>query len=415
MNRMRWPSWPLLVAGVFALALLSQCVLTVPAARAATDGVVTGTVTNATTNAPVQNATVTLARFASQTSTESVDVTATTDVDGTFAFHDLDTADGFAYMAIVEYAGVTYRSGMLLLSASPTLAAELTVFDTTTDASVLSASSRGIIVTGIDAELGIMTVTDVTSFEVSGNRIYIGAEANRTAIFTVPADALQVSPRPGFDFGSPIIEGNVVFATGPIPPGMSTASINYELPYTGARRALDIVGDTPTAFLQVLLPEALADGNLGLEGPTGLIGGDIIELGEASYARWAFPDLAQGDDVAITITGLPRPEIAQRSLRTLTPLIVAIAVVVCAAALTIYALRSRRLSRADIVTGAGAGAEQTTALRIERERIANELRALEAAWQAGDVDEDRYRDERLLILQELRTAARLERQSAQQG
>ncbi len=411
MNRMRWPSWPLRLAGIFALALLSQCLLIVPAAQAATDGVVTGTVINATTDAPLENATVTLARFASTTSIESVDVTATTDADGTFTFADLDTADGFRYMAAVEYSGVVYRSSILDLTAAPTLSVDLTVYDTTTDASVLSALSRGIIVTGIDEELGIMTVTDVTAFEVSGNRTYIGAEASRTAIFTVPADALQVSPRPGFDFGSPIIENNVVFATGPMLPGSSTASIDYELPYTGARRSLDIVGDTPTAFLQVLLPEALADGDLSLEGPTGLIGGDTLELGDAAYARWAFPELAQGDDISLTITGLPRPEVAQRSLRTLTPLLVAIAIVIAAAALTVYALRSRRLTRSGVSEGPG----QTEALRIERERIANELRSLETAWQAGDVDEDRYRDERLLILQELRTAARLERQSAEPG
>lgn len=395
---------------LFAIALLVISAAFVPiAARAETNGQIRGTITNGTTGEPLAGATVTASRFDQQptggTLPESVDVETTTDESGQYAFDGLDTSGGLVYAVSVTHVGVLYSSGMVRINESPEQTADITVYETTSDQTAITFASRGVLLNAIDREAGAATVTDVFSIENTGDRTVVPGDDGRTLRFSIPANAAEVGPRPGFDFGTPSLEGSTVFATSPVRPGVSNpASFNYTIPYSGSSFEISLVADYPTTDLRILLPvDAEGQGPRVTSDSLQLLDNGVVPIGDLNYHVWSTGALEAGDTVSLRLVDLPRTSADNRGLRTVEPAAIAVAALLAAAGAAAWVVTRRRLSEPRPVTVAPVLAETLDARRAV---LTDELRALEAAHDAGTVDDDEYRRTRRLILEDLRRISR---------
>ena len=384
------------------LILFALFAIASPAA-AQENGVVTGTVLNATTGEPEAGVEVTLSQFADQTGQNSVDTTTTTGDDGTFRFDGLDTTDGLAYAVSSRFMGVLYATTMILLSETPEQQADVTVYETTTDQSAVSIPTRGLIVSGIDRETGQLSITDAYTFEVAGNHTVVEGGDGYSVRFPVPENVEEITPRPGFNFGTARIEETDVLVATPLLPGQTNASLDYTFKYTEDDIDIPIPAAYPTGSIQILVPADLEDGEIAISADgLPLLDGGVVAISERDYHVWTVSNLQPEATMTLTISGLPSPP-AARQLSTLEPAILAGLALLAAASITGWLVYSRGLHKQRPVVLAPAAAAP---LDVRREQLSTDLRDLEARWQAGDLDEATYRTTRHTILDDLRRISR---------
>ena len=394
---------------LIAFVLLALMGGLVPAAAAETNGRISGTVTNGTTGQPLAGATVTASRFDQQPSggnmPQSVDVTTATATDGSYPFEGLDTSDGLVYAISVNYQGVLYSSGMVQISSTPEQTSDISVYETTPDQSAITLSSRGLLLNAVDRETGAATITDVFSFDNTGNMTVVAGDDGRTLRFSVPSNAAEVGPRAGFDFGTPSLEGTTVYATSPLRPGVANpASFNYIIPYSGSSFEITIAADYPTDDLRILLPaDADGAGGGGAGGPRQVLDQGVVPIGGGRCPALAPRPLAAGDSLSLRFVDLPATSAENRGLSTIEPAVIAIIALLAAAATAGWVVSRRKLYAPRPVVVAPVLAET---LDARRAALTDELRGLEAAHAAGDVEEEAYRTSRRMILEDLRRISR---------
>ncbi len=384
------------------LSLLAISSLALPA-RAQDGGLVTGTVRNETTGEPVAGIDVTLSKFADQTGTNSEDTTTTTDADGSFRFDGLDTSDGLAYAVSTRYLDVLYSTSMILLSAEAEQQADLIVYETTTDQSAISIPTRGLIVSGIDPETGLLAITDAYTIEVDGNLTVVEGADGYSLRFPVPLTVDEITPRPGFDFGTARIEESSVLVTTPLKPGQTNAGLDYEFRYTGSTVDVPVEFGYPTGALQILIPTSLRDSEVVVDAVDApLLDGGTVSINDRDYHVWSASGLEPGATLSLTFSGLPEPPTSNR-LSTVEPAILAGLALLAASALTGWVVVSRGLHKPRPVVLAPAAAAP---LDERRESLSSDLRRLEARWNAGEIDEGAYSASRRRILEDLRRISR---------
>lgn len=368
---------------------------------AATDGSITGAVTNATTGEPLAGATVVLSRFTSPT--ESTDSETTTDAAGRYTFAGLDTADNIVYVTSVRHAGVIYASGMLRLSAGQSVVADLTVYETTTDQSAVRVASRGIVLTEVDRETGAITCLDIFAIAFDSDRTLVQGDDGRTLRFPIPANASEVTPGTGFSFGAPSIDGSTVFATGPLYPGETTATLTWIVPYDGDQIDIELANAYPTGSIRVLVPQDGSVPDAITVNGDGFIDDGTVTIGEVEYRVWSVDLNESTSTAAFAFRSLPAFEREMNRLRTREPLLVVIVATAAAAAVTVWVIRRRNLFRPRPVVVAPQAAAQ---LEEHRAALVERLRGLEAEHAAGARDDASYAGERRAILLELRAISR---------
>ncbi|RIK45926.1 MAG: hypothetical protein DCC58_04915 [Chloroflexi bacterium] len=387
--------------------LVVVCALMLPAvlplaARGANDGEVNGTVTNGTTGTVVAGIEVVLTRFTSPT--EFTETTTTTDSAGRFSFSGLDTAAGFVYVASATFDNQIYASGMIRISDNPVQVADITVYATTTDQSGITVVSRGLVLTTVDPDASTLTFLDVFALNFESDRALVQGDDGRTVRFPVPATALEVSPVQGFNFGSPGIEGAVVYSTAPLFPGESTATLTWIAQYENDSIDISFANAYPTGSIRVLVPVQWQEGTRPLVvSGDGVVDGGVVTLGTTEYRVWNRDGVAANQIVNLTFQGLPRATVASNRLRTAEPLIIVLVIVSAGAALTAWVVRSRGLQQPRPITVAASAAAP---LAARREELVNQLRALEEAHTAGALDPNAYTHDRRAILVELRSISR---------
>jgi hypothetical protein len=360
-------------------------------------------ITNQTTGEPVADATVTLSRFASQ-APESVDVTTTTDADGRYRFDNVETGDGFVHAVSLNYRGVLYSSGMIRMNETPNATADVAVFETTTSQAALSISTRGLILTGANPQTGMVSITDVLTFENSGDQTIVEDDDGRTLRISVPESSSQVSLRPGFNFGTASVEGATVFATTPIPPGDTNPSLDYTIPYSDTNLSFELTSDYPTEALRILVPVSDDFSDITVRSGGGLLlDGGIVQIGDGDFHVWTGGNIPSDDTLELVFEGLPEPIAERDELRTIEPAAIAFIALLAASGVTAWLVSQRGLMRPRPVAVAPAAA---ATLQARRDELADELRFIEGQHAEQRIDEAAYQTERRAILEELRSISR---------
>lgn len=372
-----------------------------------TNGTVTGTVKNGTANGgSVASLTVTLQRF--QRMNDVQNFTTTTGDDGSFSFSGLAVASDEAYLAVITYKDVEYTSDAIFLSNDPNGKAEITVYETTTDPSVLSLTSRGVVISGTDPKTGVLSMLEVLAIDISGDHTYVGAD-NAVLKIALPPNAAQVSPQPGFNFGDPRFEnGSVLVTTGAITPGSHSAMIAYTVPYTDSTATLNIGTAMPTKTFHALVK----DGTYTISSPS-LKDDGTVNLGTDKFRVLTVDNPAAGDTIALNVSGLPKPETGGIS-RTLLYVGIGAGVALAAAAGLIFlTIQRRKRATPQPATAAPVAsapvpdpAAKTANLEDERLGLAAELNELDDRHAAGTIEDEDYESRRGEILEQLRGISR---------
>jgi hypothetical protein len=297
------------------LVLGPMLLIQAPTAAQTSDGVLTGVVTNATIEQPVAGLEVALSKF---DSTGFLDgLTTTSADDGTFRFEGLDTTDGLVYAASVSYRNVVYSSGMIQFDEGPEQQTEVLVYETTLDQGIVQLQSRGLILTGVSAADGIVSMLDVFVLQNNSALTLAPDDEAHTVRFPVPRNALDVTPLPGFNFGTPNIEGATVFATTPFQPGEQTATLGYTVPYTGTRLTIEVANVYPTAEVRLLVPVNLPEGIAAITiAGAGITEAGVVDVGSEEYRLYFGPANAQpGTRLRFTYQSLPESAVQPPSPR----------------------------------------------------------------------------------------------------
>ena len=373
-----------------------------PADEEETTGRVFGTVANGTEGgSEVAGLEVELTRFVGMDPVE--EYTATVEDDGSYEFTDLPITQGEAYLATVEYEGIEFGSGMILLTQDPEAERDITVYEQTDDSSVLRIISRGVVIAGADEDEGMIEILEIIALENESDRVYIGDENGEVLRLAVPSNATDIRPEPGFNFGQMHVDGDVLVSTGSVNPGSHNPMLSYYIPYEGTSGSFSLGTAMPTNTLRVLVEEGTYDISSDSLDPAGQ-----AQVGDNDYDVLAVDQPVVGNTVTVRVSGLPRENWnLPVDMSTFLASIAAGVGLVIGAVLIYQVVQRRQLAAtADgtAVTGDGSDLDEMSADELEKERLelASELNRLDADYERGDLDEDTYKSERDEILNELR-------------
>jgi hypothetical protein len=359
-----------------------------PQAPVAGSGVITGTVVNGTTGQPVPDLPVLLGIMDGSTVVE--ERSATTDAEGVYRFEGLSTEPGLVYVARAEYpAGIPYSSAVASFSADqPTLHLPIEVFDTTTDGSAIWAERVHFIV---EFAAGRALIAEMVVFSLGGNRTYIG-DGTGVLRFTLPAGAQEVVISDDEGSGRYRHTNGGFVDTWPLPPGQFVRQIlfRYALPYSGDTLQLDRTLAYPIRNINVLISDP---GGGSAQGPTlKVTSGQLMDEGVRQTPSGRF--------ISLVGQNLPANHSIQISIANLSALTArgvvsapmgleraSLAIAVSAVALIAVVVAARPLWRRRVSSASQVASHA-------RDSLIDALARLENAYEAGEVSEAAYRDQR---------------------
>lgn len=261
----------------------------------------TGKVTHSTGKAPPQGLKVVLQGYDSMT--PAWEATAEVGADGTYQFKDVELVSGRVFVASLSYQNVEFSSATVHssdLGASPTVDLPITITDSSTDASVLTAQRAHIFL----------------DFTVDG-RIQVAelfVVINPTENAIVPAD----SKTPGLLFDLPAGAANLQFQDGELggrfiltpngfgdllevlPKAMHQVLFGFDLPYDKNKSIIKIPFTLPVDSVVVMAP---ADG-VTLESPSLRASGQR-QIDNTNINLFSGSNFAKGSVLELTVSGLP--------------------------------------------------------------------------------------------------------------
>ena len=295
---------------------------------------------------------------------QRVDLADTTDATGAFAFTDLAPDTAMVFAVSTEHGGVEYVSDLLRFGPFfHELETELVVYDTTDDLGGVHLLGHHFIIEAIPGAPSTV-VTEVMAISNPGRRAVHGGEV---LTFPLPEGARSVEGFDGFE-GVHAAHGEVHLDR-PLPPGTTEGAFRYLLP---ADDPVTVTGTMvlPTSEITVLVAPVGAE----VEG-AGLQPLGEIDLGTIRCDRYSVPIPAHvGGSFRVTVS-VPQPLMGAPYVITGAFLVAFITLV----------LTRGRLGMP--VAGPGPEARR---LAAERDRHLQEIVALEARRDAGQLDPDAF-------------------------
>ena len=313
----------------------------------------------------------------------------TVDEDGIFRFSNLVSGPGLSYR-VVANAGV-YTPSIDMGGVENWSNVRINIYNPTTSLEDINLDSYVLMVPSIDAkgrQAGILTVINVNN---TGDRIWMPNidDPNLTGLdllrFNLPAGftdlAVESELPPGY-----ILEIDTGFAmTNPIPPGASAILVSYIISYEAD--GFDFTLKLPYGADQVrmLLPE-----DAGLIKTAQLGSLESVVVADNVFNSLEGTSFAVDEQISVSFTGLPQPT-ALQSLsdffegRTYVIIIIWVVGIVLLAILG-YALYSSRKS-----SDLSSEDDDEFASRTD---IVAEIAVLDEEYEANNIDEDDYNDQR---------------------
>ena len=361
------------------------------------NGTLTGQVMNGTTMQPQGNLTVTLRAI--QDSGEVENWTTQADSTGRFAFDHLPTDHTMFYLAETEYNHITYRSSdpAVFTPNSITTTLTLNVYDTTTDPTAVSIGQLHVIL-GFAPDAA--NVVQLVILNNSGNRAYIGQNGQSFA-FSLPTNAINVDFQEDTP-GSRFVSTATGYAdTAPVVPGENNIplAIRYDVPFSADTLTIAIPIPTNAASVNVLLPD---QGATLTSDQAQLM--DTRAIQGQNYQIFSGTNLKQGDTLTLHLSNLSQLTFTAPSSSTeagaapsdqnwLRWLVLGLGGLAVIAAGVIYPLlRSRAVTPA---------APDYNDPQVGREKLLLALARLDEVFEAGQLDEQVYRQARARYKAEL--------------
>ena len=374
-----------LTSAAAAVTILGGSLLVGSDAAAAPTGTIEGRVLNESTGRPQPGVRLTLTSGTESGEGEIVG-TVRSDGRGRYSFDDLPTGEDRFYALDARFDGGLFAGRPIALpsdtSESPVIESTLRVWDTTTEPGVMAISSDRMFVVQDGESVGVIeSVTFVnTSTEayIGRGSGMIGDDASGASFaFALPRGATEFNP---FDSSLDIPEIVQVdqgfAATIAIPPGEHKTTYSYRVPGGGGSFDLSRPVLYPTLELSIYAADPLEIRSNRLVGEEG------IELEGKSYELWRTQETIEAGDPLQALA------VATGSVPLLPFALGAVALVSLGG---LAAVILRRRPRAATVPEVD-----------DRERLLEEVAVLDLAYEAGEIEKNRWDDERALLLDRIR-------------
>ena len=358
-------------------------------------GVISGTVVNGTTGAKMPNLDVELAIF-DQTSMLEQRSTQT-DAAGFFRFTELPTDASLQFAGRVEYPqGIPNGSDFVAFEAGKSeLNLPVSVFDTTTDPSGVRADRVHFI---LDFNSGLAQIAELMVFSLDGNRSYVG-DGSGVLRFTLPAGAQDLQIDGDTKDGRFQTTADGFVDRLPMPPGQSVRQVlyHYTLPYSGDSLEFARTLPYPAANVNALISdvgEVVASDQMANQG--------VRQTQQGNFYNLAGQNLPAGQPITIRLSKLSSaagagvaPATTASGGTTINRLLlwVLIGLAAAGAAVLVFLPIARRRT-APAATGHGS-----------RDELVDALARLDMAYEAGELSEAAYREQRLRLKAQLRDLA----------
>jgi mono/diheme cytochrome c family protein len=368
-----------------ALVVTPAAPPTAPASQGT--GTVSGQVTHASGQALPEGLEVLLRGFDDMnivyTQTTSIDA------DGLYQFSDVEMPAGRAFLATIEYEQATYGSDIGMVEEGQ-LAIDLpiTVYATTTDASILRADRLHLFFEFIDEK----TVRVIELYIISNptdKTLVPPAPGEASVSFSLPEGATNLEFQDGALGGRYIALPGGFGDTVSIRPGSGSYETlyAYSMPYD-RKLDLKLKAPMPVDAVVILVPE----GQIKLKSDQ-LQDGGTRDVQGIQYHTYSGSLLAAGAELAMTLTGRPKsgtPSLAQTSN---TDLVIGLSVfglaLVLAGGWMYWRTRSATLEDEQEPRPMAASEPEESA-----ETIMDAIIALDELYQAGKLPEDAYQQRR---------------------
>lgn len=388
--------------GVIALIALAWMAFPTPRAwaQATGQGKVEGQIVNGTKDAKpttTANLDITLLTL-QQGASGMITTTGKTDTNGKFAFTNLQTISTTGYAVTTNYGGVDYFSDLLIFTSpnSTTLPAEITIFESTTDPTVVKVTQTHLIV---DVQAPWLSIQQIVAFENSSDRVYIGKQLAGPHRATLTLPLLPKAINVEFDdpnVGQTVLEGDGVMTyTLPIGPGKDQVVYQYAVPFTPPTYDLNILLPYDTARVGIfmidvgatiqstqLLPTAAPMNSVQGAPKFIAVAGEKFAAGTTIQAKFnnlpaTTPQSGSGTAPAVAITD---------NTQMIGLAVLGFAIVAAVILLALPMLRRRQ--------AAHVVAEE---LKNERMELLQDIADLDDDFEAGKITEDEYTQERAAL------------------
>lgn len=369
------------------------------------NGVVTGQITMGTPSSSRSTSgfSVTLLLLEDNTPTGTKEATA--DAEGRFYFDQLPTEPGLSYVVGVDYEGFSYYSDINTFDESATeLNLSVTIYETTTGASGIQIERLHLI---LEFEQDTIFVGELYFFSNLADRTYVGTEneegLQEVLHFTVPSVAQALTVEGGELESRYFRTDTGFFDTQPLPPGQGLQQIvfRYAIPYNSPRLRLIRELLYPVANVNVLV----ADQGVSVSSP-GLTQEGTRGSGGNTYLNLVGTDFAADDNLEVTLDNLPLAQtVSTAATNSSTTLIIGLALgVILIVGSVVYALtRQKRPPHSPAPAVARASDAD---LQAEKDRLIQSIAALDDAFDASELEEQDYHQQREKLKEALLTVAR---------
>jgi hypothetical protein len=387
--------WALAAALLLSVAVASG-------AMAESTGVIKGSAKNLTAGgASLVDADVVLTSYMGRQ--QSGEWTAKLDKDSSFLFSDLDAEPGITYQLSLEHQGATYFSAPLTFDVDTMEhQVEIEVFDSTTDASVVTSSARHFL---LEPAPGGVHVSEIMIIRNQTDKTYIGGEKEahpglrETLRFVLPDTATELELGSGFlpTHSIPTEDGFV--DTWPVLPGDDQRIYGYLIPSQEGSANFTTLINVATDKVSVLMPDVGASLSA-----SNLPDRSNPEIQGSKYLLLSGQSLAAGTEVTFTLEGLPAaggvPAPGGGGTENLVAYLAGSGViVVMVVALGVVTIRRRRRAafepneadmeddeESDLVEGP----EEDDELEAERKDLVASIASLDDAYEQGRIGSDEY-------------------------
>jgi hypothetical protein len=256
-------------------------------------------------------------------------------------------------------------------------------------------AQRGTVVIGGDSrfvfELGDGGLNVFNLFQIV-NTARVPIDTGTPVVFELPADAEHAAMLEGSSDRA-VAAGKRIEVKGPFPPGTTMVQFAYTLPYSGDRMTVRQLMPAQLTQLTVIVQKL---GNMHLVSPQMTQHGDRESNGQ-NYILGQGPAVAAGTAVEFNFSGLPNTAVWPRNVA----LALAVAILLGGA---IYSVGGRRTANASV---------ERQRLEARREKLFDELTALEEAQRGGRMDPAHYASRRQHLIASLeRIYAALDEEAA---
>ena len=330
--------------------------------------------------------------------------TLTTGVGGVYTFLNVEMPEGRAFLAGVDYASATYGSDIAKVDpANPNLNLQITVYEPTTDVSVLNTDRVHLL---FDFSTpGTVSVVEVFIISNPSQQAVVApAEGGSVVTFPLPTGYTNLQFQDGA-LGDRYVEVSQGFAdTTPVNPGAGQYQVifAYQMPYD---RKLSFVQPMflPTSAVVVMVPDN------GIKVDSSMLqDGGTRDYQNTNFRMYNGESLIAGSSLEFTLSGRPKQAgtspLANLNMQYLAIGLAAFGFALVLGGLWLYRSNQRKasLQAATVSLDIATSSNGQNSSPEDEETLMDAIIALDDQYHTGNLPKEAYMERRAILKEKLR-------------